>query len=135
MEDREFLMWIHERLEHVHNEEPLMDYMHKLRAIIANTPKGEVTPNCNSKNSLNALREHLEKEEDVKSAFTPLNPLIAEAIERGEDTTGLCTVKELTEYLISEHTCTNRKMERELFFSLPDGRKVNIELRVTRVTS
>ena len=34
MKDLEFLMWLHDRLEHVHSENPLIDYMHKLRAII-----------------------------------------------------------------------------------------------------
>ena len=34
MTDREFLAWIHERLEHVHHENPHMDYMHALRAIV-----------------------------------------------------------------------------------------------------
>ena len=34
MTDREFLIWIHERLEYVHKENPHMDYMHRLRNII-----------------------------------------------------------------------------------------------------
>jgi hypothetical protein len=33
--DSEFLEWIHGRLVHVHNENELLDYMHKLRAVIA----------------------------------------------------------------------------------------------------
>lgn len=32
MKGREFLMWLHERLEKVHGEDHLLDYMHKLRA-------------------------------------------------------------------------------------------------------
>lgn len=36
--DRNFLMWIHERLQHVYGESELLDYMHKLRAIIEKTP-------------------------------------------------------------------------------------------------
>ena len=34
MKDREFLISIHSRLEHVHKEDPLTDYMHRLRGII-----------------------------------------------------------------------------------------------------
>lgn len=34
MKDRDFLLWIHDRLTAVYGEDPLMDYMHKLRAII-----------------------------------------------------------------------------------------------------
>lgn len=33
MTDRQFLEWIHDRLEHVHGENPSVDYMVKLRAI------------------------------------------------------------------------------------------------------
>lgn len=44
MKDREHLIWIHERLVHVHSESPLHDYMHKLRAIIAATPAEQETP-------------------------------------------------------------------------------------------
>ena len=32
--DREFLLWIHDRLQYVHKENPNVDYMHRLRAII-----------------------------------------------------------------------------------------------------
>ncbi len=34
MEDREFLIWIHDRLQHVHGEKYNVDYMGKLRSII-----------------------------------------------------------------------------------------------------
>ena len=43
MKDRDFLIWLHERLTDVHQESPLNDYMHKLRAIIAGTPAEKVT--------------------------------------------------------------------------------------------
>ncbi len=46
MKDREFLIWIHERLHKVHEEDPLFDYMWKLRSIIESTPKDIDTPNC-----------------------------------------------------------------------------------------
>ena len=45
MKDREFLIWIHERLELVCHESPMKDYMHKLRAIITSIPKDQETPN------------------------------------------------------------------------------------------
>lgn len=38
MTDQEFLAWIHERLEYVHHEDPHMEYMHALRAIVLATP-------------------------------------------------------------------------------------------------
>ena len=70
MKDRDFLMWIHERLEHVYKENPLLDYMHKLRAIIADTPEDRETPNdgrgesCleNLKKAL--IKKHEQEEED-----------------------------------------------------------------------
>lgn len=34
MTDREFLMWLHEHLEKVHGESPLVDYMRRLRQIV-----------------------------------------------------------------------------------------------------
>lgn len=48
MKDREFLTWIHKRLEKVHGESPNVDYMHKLRAIIRATPLDQETPNISS---------------------------------------------------------------------------------------
>jgi len=45
MNDKEFLLWIHQRLSQVHGENKNADYMWKLRAIIANTPDDKVTPN------------------------------------------------------------------------------------------
>ena len=56
MNDREFLMWIHERLEHVHKESSSVDYMHKLRAVIKATPPGQITPNNLTANSLAELQ-------------------------------------------------------------------------------
>lgn len=60
MTDQEFLIWIHERLEFVHDENPLIDYMHKLRAVISATPKNQITPNMLSFNSLEELKKHME---------------------------------------------------------------------------
>lgn len=58
--DKEFLVWLHERLVHVHGEKPLMDYMHRLRAIIENTYPGKRS--FESK-PLNDIRDALTKEE------------------------------------------------------------------------
>lgn len=62
MNDREFLIWIHEKLEDVHGEKPTLDYMHKLRAIIKNTPKNKVTPNISTFNSIDDLKSDLAKD-------------------------------------------------------------------------
>lgn len=63
MSDREFLIWLHERLTLVHHERSTMDYMHKLRAIIAATPPNRATPNTGLANNLAELMEHLQGEE------------------------------------------------------------------------
>lgn len=42
--DRQFLIWIHERLVEQYGESPYMDYMHKLRAIITSIPEEQETP-------------------------------------------------------------------------------------------
>lgn len=56
MKDREFLIWLHARLEKQHGESAIVDYMHKLRAIIADTPPERETPNDGrGKNSLAEL--------------------------------------------------------------------------------
>lgn len=41
--DQQFLMWIHERLIIVHGESHLVDYMHHLREIIADTDARQIT--------------------------------------------------------------------------------------------
>lgn len=64
MNDRAFLMWLHERLEHVHHESRYVDYMHKLRAIIEATPEGKYTPNSCSYDSLEQLKRALENDDD-----------------------------------------------------------------------
>lgn len=56
--DQEFLIWLHERLEHVHNENDLMGYMHHLRAIILNTPKNQISESAGC-NDLKSLKEKL----------------------------------------------------------------------------
>jgi len=64
--DRGFLMWIHERLEHVHGESHLMDYMHKLRAIIAEMPADRKTVSVGQgKNSLEMLQQSILENAEV----------------------------------------------------------------------
>jgi hypothetical protein len=58
MSDRDFLMWIHERLVN-HGESETVDYMHKLRSIIKATPADKYTPNIGTKNSLEELKKEL----------------------------------------------------------------------------
>ena len=78
MNDRDFLMWLHARLEKVHGENAYYDYMHKLRAIIKATPIDKVTPN---------MQDGLEGEEIVKATETIAQahaPAIVADHERGE---------------------------------------------------
>lgn len=48
MEDKMFLIWIHERLRLVHKESPNIDYMHKLREVIGIIPDKLITSNKGS---------------------------------------------------------------------------------------
>ena len=60
MKDRDFLCWVHERLEYVHGDHHLVDFMHKLRAIISTIPENQETPNIGQgKNSLEELKKSL----------------------------------------------------------------------------
>jgi len=59
MKDREFLIWLHTRLERVYGDLPNMDYMCKLRAIIRSTPKDKYTPNVERSTSLEELEAEL----------------------------------------------------------------------------
>ena len=45
MNDKQFLQWIYDRLKYVHGEYYRVDYMGKLRSIIAATPEDQLTPN------------------------------------------------------------------------------------------
>ena len=76
MTDQQFLMWIHERLLHVHKENELMDYMHKLRAIIANMSPTKTTPNVGTcDNTCEALRKALWPDrEGPKTPNRPTRP-------------------------------------------------------------
>ena len=62
MKNREFLMWLHERLVHVHGENEMYDYMHKLRTIIADTPAWKETQNV-AQPKLEELKKRLERQD------------------------------------------------------------------------
>jgi len=59
MTDQEFLIWIHERLEHQHGENPHVDYMHKLRAIILVADPTVTTPNRGATNGIEGVMKIL----------------------------------------------------------------------------
>lgn len=59
MSDREFLIWLHARLTDVHGEWQLVDYMHRLRAIIAATPSDRSSPGTKGWNNLDDLMAEL----------------------------------------------------------------------------
>ena len=58
MKDRDFLIWIHERLVRW-GDNPHIDFLHKLRCIIAETPEEKETPNTSRWNSIDALKKEL----------------------------------------------------------------------------
>lgn len=58
MNDRDFLIWIHERLCNVHGENDLFGYMHSLRRIIASTPPDKRSTTFGH-NSLEDLKKSL----------------------------------------------------------------------------
>ncbi len=60
--DKEFLAWLHERLEFVHNENPIKDYMHKLRAIAISLPPDRRTIDLGSGNNSADMRNLMTKQ-------------------------------------------------------------------------
>ena len=75
MTDREFLMWIHERLVHEHKEREMVDYMHRLRVIIMNLPGKQVSTNFTGADTTEELTQYLNehsKDEEVKGFFKRL---------------------------------------------------------------
>ena len=59
VKDREFLIWLHERLEHVHGENPLIDYMHRLRKLIWSISPDKDISQWKDTNSLQELKNLL----------------------------------------------------------------------------
>jgi hypothetical protein len=45
MNDRDFLIWLRERMINHYHESPYVDFVHKLTAIINATPADRLTPN------------------------------------------------------------------------------------------
>ena len=62
MNDRDFLIWLHERLVNIHGENDCYGFMHRLRNIIANTPAAQKSPAVVS-NSLTDLKKHINEKE------------------------------------------------------------------------
>lgn len=52
MTDRQFLVWIYDRLVYVHKERELTDYMHKLRKIIMGMDPAKTAPNVADVNTM-----------------------------------------------------------------------------------
>lgn len=70
MTDKEFLEWIYARLVHHHNENPLYDYMHKLKAI---------TDNFTDHNTVLQLRQQIKVlREDKETLIQEIDYLNAE---------------------------------------------------------
>jgi hypothetical protein len=63
MKDKDFLIWIHNRLTDIHHESPALDYMRKLRAIIQATPDDQETPDIGAGNNIKELLEEMSKDE------------------------------------------------------------------------
>jgi hypothetical protein len=73
--------------------------------------------------------------------FEPTNPMIKTALEKGEDATGLCTVRDLASYLIERKEAqkknaedgelVSKTIETELAW-IENGRRINIEIKATR---
>ncbi len=68
MKDREFLMFLHERLEKVYGESRFADFMCKLRSIIETIPSEQETPNTSPYTSLDELRNALKLKSPVLKA-------------------------------------------------------------------
>lgn len=65
MNDRDFLIWLYERLVNVHREHELYDCMHRLRDIIANTPAGQKAPAVATHSMADLKEIMIEKEKAV----------------------------------------------------------------------
>ena len=83
MTDREFLVWIHQRLINIHGEDPLVDYMGKLRSIIAKTPGNKTTPNDGAGgNNIEDLMRRLEKAPEGNDLTADVLAKLVERIDR-----------------------------------------------------
>jgi hypothetical protein len=57
MNDKEFLMWLRDRLHFQYNEKLNVDYMLKLQAIINDTPENKLTPNMTHTSVMGFIEE------------------------------------------------------------------------------
>ena len=62
-----------------------------------------------------------------------INPMIRDAIIKGEDTTGLCTLRELVEIMLKTTVMRPEPiLVTELYWDRPNGERVNVEVRVVQ---
>lgn len=67
MKDREFLIWIHQRLVYTHKENRLLDYMHRLRKVIQATPAHQDSSPMLFANSIADIHlPYVTKEEEIE---------------------------------------------------------------------
>lgn len=57
MSDRDFLIWLHNRLTSVYEEDELYDYMHRFRAIIKSIPKNQISRASDGENGIEELKK------------------------------------------------------------------------------
>lgn len=89
MNDKAFLMWLHARFTDVYGEDPLIDHLHKFRAVISSVPETQSTPSDGrGGNSLSDIQsQQLTFEEVVKPVIRWLaenkNPHTSVIIDSG----------------------------------------------------
>jgi len=77
MKDKEFLIWLHERLTKVHGEKNMVDYMHRFRAIIINTDPDKKAPPGPTGNRIEEIMKIDYKDNQVKDNTWVQNVIIA----------------------------------------------------------
>lgn len=65
MDDKATLTWIHDRMINVYGESANVDFLHRLRGIIVNTPEGRTTININDLKDVSP-----EQEDDMRNTIT-----------------------------------------------------------------
>ena len=67
-----------------------------------------------------------------KLSLEPTNPMIADALEKGEDATGLCTLRDLVEEMLASDQSLVRHWHKcEIAWQREDRSTVNVEVRIT----
>lgn len=90
MNDRDFLIWLHERIENVFGVNPNTDYMTKLMCIAESITSGCCTPNV-SKPCTPDVVEAKPKFQEIEPDFTGCHPDIAEILGRGKYVECMCS--------------------------------------------